>query len=423
MSGWLVPREKLTNDQLRIVELSCRDNKVVQGGPGSGKTIVLLHRARYLADKYNVSSDKFHIFVFTRALKNYIKSALDYLELPEDCVSTVDAWCYHFYRDNISRTVPRSSVNRGTDYARIRQDVHSFILDNPKYQGILDFIMVDEGQDLEDISLGILQLISRHATLFFDHKQQLYSHGSEELTILKSFNINKRNFSLLSVYRCSPYIVDVAAEFIADPKERELFIRQTSVAHAARETPLLYKAQNVEDEKKRIAQALKTRLAKGERIAILFPQKRQVFGYASAFADMGIEVEVPARNNDAKYIAHDFSSARPKLMPYHSAKGLTFDTVFLPRLQDNAFFNQTEDTLRRLIFVGITRATSWVFMSSVINQPFVFGSVLKQLEKIGCVTIEVNAPMIDLINSQKNIQAKVEETKQQSKNELFDDFL
>ncbi len=423
MSGWLVPRERLTEDQLRIVELSCRDNKVVQGGPGSGKTIVLLHRARYLADKYNVSPDKFHIFVFTRALKNYIKSALDYLKLSEQCVSTVDAWCYHFYRDNINLTVPRNRGNNGTDYERIRQEVHAFILDNPKYQGILDFIMVDEGQDLEDISLRILHLISRHATLFFDHKQQLYSHGSEEKTILKSLSVNKRNFSLLSVYRCSPYIVNIAAEFINDSKEKELFIRQTSVAQSEKETPLLYKALDAGDEKKRIVKALKTRLAKGERIAILFPQKRQVFGYANAFADMGIEVEVPARRNDSRYIAHDFSSSRPKLMPYHSAKGLTFDSVFLPRLQDNAFFRQAEDTLRRLIFVGITRATSWVFMSSVINQSFVFGGLLRELEQNRHIKIEVGAPMMLDLGKEKNEQAFAIETKQQNKKDFFDDFL
>jgi superfamily I DNA/RNA helicase len=423
MSGWLVTREELTPDQFRIVELSCQDNKVVQGGPGSGKTIVLLHRARYLADKYNVSPDKFHIFVFTRVLKNYIKSALDYLELPEQCVSTVDAWCYHFYRNNISPTVPKSRGSKGTDYASLRNEVHAFILDNPKYQGILDFIMVDEGQDLEDISLRILNLISRHATLFFDHKQQLYSHGSEEQTILKSLSVNKRNFSLLSVYRCSPYIVNIAAEFINDSKEKELFIRQTSVAQSERETPLLYKARDVEDEKKRIVKALKTRLAKNERIAMLFPQKRQVFGYANAFADMGIEVEVPARRNDPKYIAHDFSSSRPKLMPYHSAKGLTFDSVFLPRLQDNAFFRQAEDTLRRLIFVGITRAKSWVFMSSVNNQSFVLGSVFRNLEQKKHLRIEINASMLDLLNPQENKQSKIGETKDPQDDDPFGDFL
>ena len=133
-------------------------------------------------------------------------------------------------------------------------------------------------------------------------------------------------------------------------------------------------------------------------------------------------MEVPARKNDSSYIAHDFSSSRPKLMPYHSAKGLTFDSVFLPRLQDNAFFRQPEDTLRRLIFVGITRAITWIFMSSVINQPFAFGSVFRELEQKQHLRFEINAPMLDLLPPQNNPQPLSGETNDQNSDD-FDDFL
>ena len=60
-------------------------------------------------------------------------------------------------------------------------------------------------------------------------------------------------------------------------------------------------------------------------MAILFPQRRQAYGYSKAFAEADIEVENP---KDL-----DFTSDKPKLIPYHSAKGLTFDSVILPRLE------------------------------------------------------------------------------------------
>ena len=50
-----------------------------------------------------------------------------------------------------------------------------------------------------------------------------------------------------------------------------------------------------------------------------FPRQSQAHGYAKGFKEAGIDVEDPKEL--------DFASDRPKLMPYPSAKGLTFDTV------------------------------------------------------------------------------------------------
>ena len=98
---------------------------------------------------------------------------------------------------------------------------------------------------------------------------------------------------------------------------------------------------------------VRSRLAKGERIAVLFPQQRQVFGYAKGLKEAGIDVENPKEL--------DFNSDKPKLMPYHSAKGLTFDTVIMPRLVESAFGKKmSPERITRVMFVGITRATKWV---------------------------------------------------------------
>jgi hypothetical protein len=102
---------------------------------------------------------------------------------------------------------------------------------------------------------------------------------------------------------------------------------------------------------------LKTRLSRGERVAVLFPQQRQAFGYATGLREAGIEVENPKEL--------DFTSDRPKLMPYHSAKGLTFDTVFMPRLGKAAFGRVGCERATRVLFVGITRATKWVCISAI----------------------------------------------------------
>ena len=58
-----------------------------------------------------------------------------------------------------------------------------------------------------------------------------------------------------------------------------------------------------------------------------------------------------------------------QLMTYHRAKGLEFDAVFLPRLLDGELPYRARkseadpDEERRLLYVGITRARTHLFLS------------------------------------------------------------
>lgn len=60
----------------------------------------------------------------------------------------------------------------------------------------------------------------------------------------------------------------------------------------------------------------------------------------------------------------DFRTTKPKLITYYSAKGLTFDTVLMPMLVSDAAWKKMEPRATKLLFVGITRATRWVYLSS-----------------------------------------------------------
>ena len=56
----------------------------------------------------------------------------------------------------------------------------------------------------------------------------------------------------------------------------------------------------------------------------------------------------------------------PTVLTYHSAKGLTFECVFLPSITWDAFSHDPQpDELKRLFFVALTRATAWVCASCV----------------------------------------------------------
>jgi superfamily I DNA/RNA helicase len=129
-----------------------------------------------------------------------------------------------------------------------------------------------------------------------------------------------------------------------------------------RETPLVYFAKDFEDERRRLIELIQIRQRRGDRVAILLPLRRQVAGFAKGLAEAGLTVE---SQDDA-----NFTSDAPKLLTYHSAKGLTFDTVLMPRLVPRSFPKMSREQVERLLFVGVSRAVKWAYFSTDENQQF-----------------------------------------------------
>ncbi|MEP6671818.1 MAG: UvrD-helicase domain-containing protein [Chthoniobacter sp.] len=353
MSTWLIPRAELTPEQLRAVELSPSENRVILGGPGSGKTQILLHRAKFLADHFRVTPDRFRVLVYTKVLKHYIESAFPLLDLPSENVLTFDDWCLNWHKANIRGRTPWNAEEKRPDFEAIRRAVTERL--TAVREPLFDFVLVDEGQDLEPEVFKLLRAISRHVTVCLDHKQQIYDHRSSEAMILAALGVRKRNINLLEGFRCSPYLVRLAAELIDDVEERESFTNQGRVAPRQKETPLL-RYTSGDEEIRRLDEVIRERQLVGDRIAILFPTQRKLYGFAKALRERGLDLETQKEL--------DFGTGKPKMITYYSAKGLTFDTVLMPRLVNDSAWKMMEARAVKLLFVGITRATRWAYFSA-----------------------------------------------------------
>jgi superfamily I DNA/RNA helicase len=356
MSTWLLPRSELTSEQLRAVELSPLSHQVIFGAPGSGKTQILLHRAAFLRNHLGTKPNCFRIFVYTNVLKHYIRSALALLNLPEDAVTTYDDWCRVFYEKHIGDELPWDIRARRPDFDCIRQNVRAYIVSGAVPLPLYDFVLVDEAQDLSVDTFDTICRIARHVTICLDNKQQIYERGSSEAEILARFGLRRRNLSLLDAYRCSPFVARLAAQFIPDSQDAREYLNQVRTSQTGRQMPLLFKGATFDEERNRLVEVLRERLLIDQRIAVLFPLRRQVFEFANELRRAGIEVETQENL--------DFSSSRPKLITYASAKGLTFDSVLLPRLVPESFPRMSHERMQRLLFVAITRATNWVYLST-----------------------------------------------------------
>lgn len=387
--SWLVPRNELTVEQSRAVESSVEQHRLVLGSPGSGKTIVLLHRARHLIDNYGIPPERCRLFVFTNALKAYIRAALRDLALPDDCVMTFDAWCGEYYQARINKRLPWSDGSR--DWQAIRRAVWEKTRGLTGSDRFLDFVMVDEGQDLDRRDFETLAAVAQHVTVFMDPKQKLYERDAEELGVARALGLRRRNLVLLDAYRCSPYIVQAGASFVRDAEERQQFIEQNPpVKKGERQLPLLYLAGSADDERANLVEVVRTRIDRNERIAILLPTKRHMFGYALALREAGLEAEInqSARKKEDALPPIDFGTPLPKLMPYPSSKGLTFDTVLMPRLNRKFLERIDPERLERWLFVGITRATRWIYVSTTDGENALFLDRFRELERRKQMTIQ-----------------------------------
>jgi hypothetical protein len=72
---------------------------------------------------------------------------------------------------------------------------------------------------------------------------------------------------------------------------------------------------------------------------------------------------------------------------FFMAKGLTFDSVLLPRLTAKAYYINRE-RMKRMMFVGIARATQWVYLSTVKGTEFDEMAVLKEAAAQGHLTMQ-----------------------------------
>ena len=226
----------------------------------------------------------------------------------------------------------------------------------------LDAALVDEGQDLDEGCYALLRLAARHVTVAFDSRQAIYRDAAGD-DLPGALGGRAAEIDLASTYRACPFVVDLACGFIEDPTQREIFRSQAATQQEERQTPLLYRAADEADERRRLLEVLRERLHRNERVGILFPTLRQVQDYAGFLRAEGImAARQPETDRQGRRPTLDFAAGRPVVLTFHSAKGLTFDSVLIPGLSTNAL-RAARGTASRMLFVAVTRATRWVYLS------------------------------------------------------------
>lgn len=226
-------------------------------------------------------------------------------------------------------------------------------------------VVIDEGQDfspemLRSLAAAIPQ--NGSLTFFGDIAQQIYGH---RMSWRGAGLAAPRIWRFKQNYRNTKQISQLALALAAMPgfpDDPDLVEPTAPIADGP--LPALVRASNESEEKKLvIAQA--TQLARTGSVAVLFRTREQ-----ESIVAPHIRVKVTRLHRNL-----DQWPSGPGLFygTYHAAKGLEFDTVFLPFLSDQYWphrpdvehLGDQEAGARdsRLLYVGVTRARSTLVLS------------------------------------------------------------
>ena len=251
-------------------------------------------------------------------------------------------------------------------------DLYMFLNDNmyriPEDKKI-DYILVDEAQDMTVGKLRLLKGLTRESlTIAADVAQKIYktSFTWKEVGIDISGRSSK---SLSKSFRSTKQIVLLAEDLMAYNRKSESNSDEYTVAVLPEQEglkPRLVRCNSMEIEKTYLINLLKGYDLSKEVVGIICRTDRDVDEMRSLLSRnyLGYEFVDKKKKSEAKW-----SLLRPgiKVVKAHSSKGLEFDRVIIPYLEDSKYpyrlFNIEEEQMeeymrmeRSILYVVMTRA-------------------------------------------------------------------
>ena len=214
-----------------------------------------------------------------------------------------------------------------------------------------DYIIVDEIQDFTREEIQEFINAAKKCFLFFgDTAQSIYrQYGKQTMTIAQIAKMTGLNIlQLYNNYRLPRPVAKITQNYVgvdvAEYKEKVYLNKET-------ELPRFIHTQTSEDEFNSITQIIA--LHPNKSIGILYYSNEAVLQMNKQLLDRGIQCEFKYNDTDGERcnVSNlNFNTLVPKIMTFHSAKGLQFDIVILPQ------YNGANDVeSKKALYVAMTR--------------------------------------------------------------------
>lgn len=347
--AWLVPENMLDEQQRDFVEnvdISQR-NVWIKGFPGSGKSVLLAYTMKRI--KRNEPNAKVAVVVFTHSLIAMFKAAFAEMGVSANIMT------YYEFMDGSSN---------------------------------YDYVLSDEVQDMTGRVLATMNSRAKHVIVAGDENQSIYESDPRyrEATVSPSqitLLLNCRDFELGIIHRLSSSIIAAVEKFMPNMNiftaRRDMTKRTTQIR--------LCTANSDEQEAKYIMKEAQRAVNIGETAAILIPSQQKILDFFQMALTVLGKSQWPVQLNKwgkvdynklnsylknsgikLQYVGNGYGSftedgGKICVMTYHSSKGLDFDNVFLPGLNQSLYINSSERLSRTLFMVAMTRSRNNLYLT------------------------------------------------------------
>lgn len=367
MSSWMIREDQLDPDQRDFINIESKKegNIWIKGFAGSGKSVLLLHKLREVLQKEPEAN--VCIIVFTHSLIAMFEAGIKEL--------------------NIKQKVPVMT------YFQFRKALY-----DKTYIYWFDYIFCDEVQDLPGEMLALMKSWGKRVIVAGDANQSIYDKAPGlDYPVVKWGEIepllSARPFNLNIIHRLTKSVIGLVEKLLPEMNiwraKRDLTKQDVNVR--------LAKADNLTQEIKYVYQEALKAVNVGDSVVILFPHRKLITEFANEVLSQN-SIEKWNESND-KYGKADYEQLNEHLdkhnirlhyigngvgslieasdaqkiilMTYHSSKGLDFDNVFLPMLDEgNMWFpsdKYNEEKLKTLFMVAMTRSKKNLYLSYIYN--------------------------------------------------------
>lgn len=377
MPSWIIRRDRLDPDQKRIVDAPINNNLWIAGFAGSGKSVILVHKAISILDSN--PSAKVVFVVYTQSLVDLFRTGLTTLGHQNIEVKTI----YDFMNGS----------------------------------SIYDYVFCDEVQDCTDSMIREIRSRARKNVIVAGDKfQSIYEQDVryKEPTIDPQLSLPRslatRTEELTKIYRLTPSIIDAIDRFLPSMK---LAINGRPNAEKVDVSIKLCKCNGRREESVFVYDNADRYIRQYERTAVLFPQHKDCIEFANYVLDSkGKPQWEPQLNQYNKpdfgslnrhlavngiklmYIGNGYGSLKDAenksigvLMTYQSSKGLDFEHVYLPFASNNLFITYNDSRSKTIFMVAMSRSSKNLTIT-YSGQLFQYVSSFRSL----CTEINPNAP-------------------------------